>query len=55
MKKIQALDEYGRSKALERYAKPEPQSEHGHSEMDRNLAHKYETELPKKAKGGACG
>ncbi len=40
-KKIQSIDEHGRSKAMERYAKPEPQSEYGHSKMGQNLRGKY--------------
>jgi len=51
MTKVQALDEYGRGKAVERYTQPKPVSEHGHSHMDHNMAHKYESDLPKGPKG----
>ena len=49
MKKVQALDEYGRNKAVERYGElqPKPVSEHGHSHMDHNMAHKFDSDLPK--------
>jgi hypothetical protein len=51
MAKVQAQDEHGRQTALDRYEQPGPKSEHGHMEMGRNLAHKYDSDIPTEKKG----
>lgn len=51
MSKLQPQDEHGRAKALERYTKPEPQSEYGHSKMGEDLKRKYQDSFPTEKKG----
>lgn len=43
MKKVQAIDEAGRSMAQRRYGDVANKSDYGHSQMGHNMAHKFET------------
>ncbi len=43
MKKLQPIDEAGRATAHERYGPVDKKSKHGHSQMHRNMADKFDT------------
>lgn len=50
MKKLQSLDEFGRSKAAERYGKIDDQTKYGKSAMSQDLRGKFDVASKKQQK-----